>query len=114
MFPKVMVYLRDFVTKDWSLPAERNRREDVGSQYIESLLKPYDPDLAKLVRESWLEYEDGPTPEAQYVKESDKYECMMQAYEYELQTYGEADLEEFQGLKSKITSPHGKVLLDLL
>jgi putative hydrolases of HD superfamily len=44
----------------------------------------------------------------------DKFECMVQAYEYEQRTYGEKDLEEFRGLSSNISSPEGKAWLDLL
>lgn len=39
---------------------------------------------------------------------------MVQAYEYEQRTFGEKDLEEFQGLSSKISSPEGKAWLELL
>lgn len=41
------------------------------------------------------------------MKEMDKFECMVQAHEYEQSTYGKKtkDFEEFQGHSSKITSP---------
>ena len=44
----------------------------------------------------------------------DKFECMVQAHEYELKTFGEKDLEEFQGLSPKISSPQGRAWLELL
>ena len=48
------------------------------------------------------------------MKEMDIFECLIQAYEYELQTYGEKDLNEFQGLSSKVHSPQGQEWLALL
>lgn len=51
---------------------------------------------------------EGKTPEAQWVREMDKFECLLQAYEYEQWTYGEKNLEEFQGQVAKIHSWEGK------
>ena len=48
------------------------------------------------------------------MREMDKFECLIQAHEYEQRTYGEKDLDEFQGLSSKISSPEGIAWLDLL
>lgn len=56
------------------------------------------------MRELWLEYEKGETREAKWVKEMDKLECLTQAFEYEQRTFGEKNLEEFQGLNAKIYS----------
>jgi hypothetical protein len=44
----------------------------------------------------------------------DKFECLVQAFEYEQRTHGEKNLEEFQGLSSKIESDEGKAWLKLL
>ena len=55
--------------------------------------------------ELWLEYEKGETGEAQWVREMDKLECLVQAHEYEQKTFGKKDLTEFQGLSAKIHSP---------
>ena len=63
---------------------------------------------------AWVDYEEGRTPEARYMREMDKFECLIQAHEYEQRTYGEKDLDEFQGLSSKIGSPEGMAWLDLL
>eukprot|EP00638_Chattonella_subsalsa_P005853 CAMPEP_0117751644 /NCGR_PEP_ID=MMETSP0947-20121206/11104_1 /TAXON_ID=44440 /ORGANISM="Chattonella subsalsa, Strain CCMP2191" /LENGTH=220 /DNA_ID=CAMNT_0005570077 /DNA_START=260 /DNA_END=922 /DNA_ORIENTATION=- len=40
-------------------------------------------DIANEIRELWLEYEDGTSPEAAYVKDLDKFEMILQADEYE-------------------------------
>ncbi|OJD10714.1 hypothetical protein AJ78_08351 [Emergomyces pasteurianus Ep9510] len=43
-----------------------------------------------------------------------KFECLVQAHEYEQMTYGRGDFEEFQGLSSKIKSLKVKKWLALL
>ncbi|KAL9118279.1 MAG: hypothetical protein Q9187_005177 [Circinaria calcarea] len=92
----------------------KHKLEDSGFRYIRSLLDPAKPNLGKELRDAWLEYEQGKTAEAQWIRDMDKFECMVQAHEYEQRTYGEKDLEEFQGLSSKITSSKGKEWLALL
>ena len=63
---------------------------------------------------AWVDYEEGRTAEARWMREMDKFECLIQAHEYEERTNGEKDLEEFQGLSSKISSLEGKAWLELL
>jgi putative hydrolases of HD superfamily len=71
-------------------------------------VKPCHPEFAKDLMAAWLDYEEGRTPEGRWVRQMDKFECLTQAFEYEQRTHGTADLEEFQGLSSKITSPEGQ------
>jgi putative hydrolase of HD superfamily len=78
------------------------------------LLKHFNPILGEKIRAAWEEYEAGVTPEARWVREMDKLDCLIKAFDYELQTYGEKDLEEFQSLTPKITSEEGKAWLRLL
>ena len=75
-----------------------------GFQYLESLLRPYSPKAAECMTELWLEYEKGETREAKWVRQMDKLDCLIQAFDYERETFGEKDLEEFQGLRKKIDS----------
>src|SRR5699024_5754775 len=82
--------------------------------YIASLLRPVDASLANKVRDAWLDHDHGRTPEGRFMKEMDKFECLVQAHEYEQSTYGTKDLGEFQGLSSNITSPVGLEWLKLL
>ncbi|KAH8792189.1 hypothetical protein F5882DRAFT_81210 [Hyaloscypha sp. PMI_1271] len=98
------------------MPKERKHKlEDFGIRYIESLLKPFNPILGPKIRAAWEEYEEGTTPEAQFVRECDKLECLVQAHEYELRTNREQEgLQEFQGLISKIKSEEGKAWAALL
>ncbi|KAJ5092383.1 hypothetical protein NUU61_007253 [Penicillium alfredii] len=72
--------------------------------YLESLLQVYNPERAKEISMLWLEYEKGETPEAKWVREMDKFECLVQAHEYEQRTFGQKDLSEFQGLSAKVHS----------
>ncbi|KAJ6004674.1 hypothetical protein N7540_013043 [Penicillium herquei] len=88
------------VPKDRKYAMENN-----GFRYLENLLLAYSPTKAKSTRDLWLEYETGETPEAKWVKEMDKLECLIQAHEYEQRTFGQKDLGEFQGLMAKIHSP---------
>jgi len=82
------------------------------------LLQLVDPKLGADIRAAWEEYENGNTPEAtpegRWVREMDKFECMIQAHEYEQSTYGEQNLEEFQGQIKYIHSKEGKEMLELL
>ena len=94
--------------------AHKFKLEDFGTRYIQSLLNPVRPTLGTQIRTAWLEYEEGKTAEARFIREMDKFECMIQAHEYEQRTFGEKDLEEFQGLSSKISSNEGKAWFDLL
>ena len=78
-------------------------------------MRPYDPNLATKVKDAWVEYDKGETPEAKWVKEVDKMDCMVEAFDMELKTCGNKGLEEFfQTLTRKITSEKGKVWLRLL
>lgn len=60
----------------------------------------------------WHEYEAQVTPEAIYVHEMDKFECMMQASEYERMSG--KNLEGFQKQERKITSFQGRELVEAL
>lgn len=64
-------------------------------------MKPCNPTLGREIRIARLEYEIGKTAEARWVREMDKLECLIQAHEHEQRTFGEKDLEEFQGLSLK-------------
>lgn len=82
--------------------------EQNGFEYLENLLRPYSSQTAREIRELWEEYEKGVTPEAKWVRDMDKFDCLVQAHEYEQRTYGLKDLTEFQGQSSKIHSAEAK------
>jgi 5'-deoxynucleotidase YfbR-like HD superfamily hydrolase len=75
-------------------------------EYITNLVRPCSGKFADELIDLWEDYEHGRTPEGQFMKEMDKFECLTQAFGYEQRTFGEKQgLEEFQGLTSKIKSP---------
>ena len=82
--------------------------EQNGVQYLGSLLQSYSPDKAAEMLSLWEEHEEGKSPEARWVREMDKFECLLQAHEYEQRTYGEKNLDEFQGQVAKVQSQEGK------
>jgi 5'-deoxynucleotidase YfbR-like HD superfamily hydrolase len=82
--------------------------EHNGFQYLHNLLQTYSPKTATKISELWLEYEQGKTPEAKWVKEMDKFECLVQAHEYEQKTFGKKDFGEFQGQLKHIHSKEAK------
>jgi putative hydrolases of HD superfamily len=75
------------------------------------LVKLSNAKLGGEIRAAWLEYEEGKTAEARFIRENDKFECLIQAFEYEQRTHGKKDLEEFQGLSSKVVSSEGKSII---
>lgn len=98
------------------VPKDHKRNlECLAFQYIEELVKPYNPEVAKEIVSAWTEYEEGKTAEAQWVKEMDKLECLIQAFEYEkTEGFDKNVLGEFQSLSSKITSAEGTQWLCIL
>eukprot|EP01025_Chloroclados_australasicus_P000939 TRINITY_DN103125_c0_g1_i1.p2 TRINITY_DN103125_c0_g1~~TRINITY_DN103125_c0_g1_i1.p2 ORF type:complete len:195 (+),score=24.00 TRINITY_DN103125_c0_g1_i1:202-786(+) len=71
---------------------EKHRLEKEAIERIQELLGR-DSEGAKEVGQLWKEYENGETSEARIVKDLDKLEMILQAYEYE-KDHGE-DLQEF-------------------
>lgn len=88
----------DPVTKE-----EKHRRELATIEYLcEELIKPYNEKAAEEIKEDWLEYENISSLEARYVKDIDKYEMLVQCFEYERAYNGEKDLEQFWRAVSSI------------
>ncbi|KAH8592663.1 HD domain-containing protein [Bisporella sp. PMI_857] len=106
----------DLTPHDGVSKAEKFKLEKFGFKYIQSLLNKVNPELGQELMDLWVEFEDSKTPEAKWMHEVDKFECMIQAHDYEQQTYGEKDLEEFQGPynAAEIISPRAKDDLRLL
>jgi hypothetical protein len=90
--PLVLIML--YYHKSNRLLAEKFKLEEFGFKYIQSLLKV---NPGRGLVDLWVEFEESETPEAKWMHEVDKFECMIQAHDYELQTDGEKDLDEFQG-----------------
>ncbi len=71
---------------------------------IKKIFSNLPPDQAEAFYALWLEYEQGSTPEGLIVKDIDKYEMMLQAYQYEGK-YPDVDLTEFFKSSEKIKTP---------
>eukprot|EP01104_Vermistella_antarctica_P001373 TRINITY_DN11417_c0_g1_i1.p1 TRINITY_DN11417_c0_g1~~TRINITY_DN11417_c0_g1_i1.p1 ORF type:complete len:214 (+),score=42.73 TRINITY_DN11417_c0_g1_i1:52-642(+) len=85
----------DGVTKEDKYELEMNAMQDIanslGSDYV---------DLGTELKELWLEYETASSKEAKVVKDLDKFEMLMQAYEYELEQNVPLD-QFFDGVDDK-------------
>jgi hypothetical protein len=79
--------------------------EQNGFEFLTTLLQEHSPEKAAEISSLWEEYEEGKSAESRWVKQMDKFECLIQAHEYEERTFGEKDLSEFQGQSEKIESP---------
>nr|CAG8534239.1 8181_t:CDS:10 [Entrophospora candida] len=72
--------------------SEKNRRESEAMKHLcKELLD--DSQQSKEIFDLWQEYEDGISNEAKFVKDLDKFELILQAFEYEQSQ--NKDLEEF-------------------
>ncbi|KAL6366224.1 hypothetical protein LRP88_00069 [Fusarium phalaenopsidis] len=91
-------------------PEQKSQLEGRAWRFIKEYLEHYDKPTAQLIYDLWLEYENPASPEGRWVKQADKLECVRQAVDYEEQ-FPDLDLEEFQGLESKITLPDLKLWL---
>ncbi|RHZ75909.1 hypothetical protein Glove_208g56 [Diversispora epigaea] len=92
--------------------AEKNRREfEAMRQMCTNLLEnsPQSQEIFAL----WQEYEDNSTNEAKFVKDIDKFEMIIQAYEYEQSE--NKDLEQFfESTKGKFNHPEVKCWVEEL
>ncbi|CDR40067.1 CYFA0S04e02916g1_1 [Cyberlindnera fabianii] len=87
----------DPVTKD-----EKHRRELATIEYLAELVKKYDQERGEEIMECWLDYEEIRTREARYVKDIDKFEMLVQCFEYEKKFKGEKRLDQFWSARSSV------------
>ncbi|CCC69928.1 hypothetical protein NCAS_0D03470 [Naumovozyma castellii] len=88
----------DITPLDPMTKEEKHHREWVTVQYLaNTLVKPYNEDAAREISEDWLTYENGTGLEGQYCKDLDKYEMLVQCFEYEQKYNGEKNLDQFWG-----------------
>ncbi|SMN18980.1 similar to Saccharomyces cerevisiae YGL101W Putative protein of unknown function [Maudiozyma saulgeensis] len=84
---------------------EKHLRELSTIEYLcNELVKPYNPIAADDILAAWHEYEDQTTIEAKYVKDLDKFEMLVQCFEYERMYEGKKDLSQFYGCLNEITT----------
>lgn len=90
--------------------SEKERMESEAMNTLKSMLKDY-PEAAEEMVELWSEYAKAETPEAQFVKDLDKLEMIMQADEYEEQQ--NVDLQQFfDRTKGVFRTPFARALSD--
>jgi putative hydrolase of HD superfamily len=99
----------DGVTKE-----EKHRREEDTIIYLSELVKKYDVDAGVEILEYWLDYENIRTLEARYVKDIDKFEMLLQSFEYEKRFKGEKRLDQFWGARSSVKTDEIKSWVDEL
>ncbi|KTA95860.1 HD domain-containing protein [Nakaseomyces glabratus] len=75
---------------------EKHRREMETINYIsETLIKPFNEEAAEEIKSLWYSYENITSLEARYVKDIDKYELLVQCFEYEKQHKGKLNFQSF-------------------
>lgn len=95
----------DTVTKE-----EKHRREYETIKYLSSLVKKYDESNGEEILQFWLDYEEIRTLEARYVKDIDKFEMLLQCFEYEKSHKGSKRLDQFWSAISSIKTDEFKSL----
>lgn len=94
---------------------EKGKREYKTILYLSDIVSHYNPEFSKSMVELWLDYEEQRNLEAKIVKDIDKYELLLSAFQYEMQYKGEKDLTEFFSARNLIkTAEVGKIADELL
>ncbi|SCU77897.1 LADA_0A02762g1_1 [Lachancea dasiensis] len=88
---------------------EKHRRELATIKYLcDELIEPYNPEAAREILEDWLAYENITSLEARYVKDIDKFEMLVQCFEYEKNAGGKRDLDQFWSALNSIKTEEVK------
>ncbi|CEP22144.1 unnamed protein product [Cyberlindnera jadinii] len=87
---------------------EKHRRELATIEYLSQLIGNYDPSTGDEILQFWLDYEEIRTLEARYVKDIDKFEMLLQSFEYEREFKGTKNLDQFWGARSSIKTDEVK------
>lgn len=90
-------------------PSEKHRREEEAMKHITKLVGPAGNELYLLFQE----YEEQSTPEAKFVKDIDRFDMVLQAFEYEKRQKKPHDLEAFfESTRDKFDHPLVKSLVE--
>ncbi|SCU96860.1 LAMI_0F07998g1_1 [Lachancea mirantina] len=82
---------------------EKHFRELSTIEYLcNELIKPNNAEAAAEIMQDWLAYENVSSLEARYVKDIDKFEMLVQCFEYEKKYNGTKDLTQFWSAMSSI------------
>ncbi|QPG74516.1 hypothetical protein FOA43_001846 [Brettanomyces nanus] len=103
----------DIVPQDPNVKkAEKHSREYKTIQFLSEVIKPYNENFSKEIVDLWLDYEYQRNLEGTIVKDIDKYELLVQTFEYE-RLHG-IRMDEFYNCKSLIKHEEMKRLTDEL
>ncbi|KAF6007619.1 hypothetical protein HII13_004167 [Brettanomyces bruxellensis] len=91
---------------------EKHEREYSTVKYLASVIEPYNPAFSKELVDLWLDYEYQRTFEGTIVKDIDKYELLLQTFEYE--RLHNIHLDEFYSCQAVIKNPEMKRLAERL
>jgi 5'-deoxynucleotidase YfbR-like HD superfamily hydrolase len=84
---------------------DKYRRESLAVEYLSCLVRESNTDFAAEIRALFEEFEACKTPEAQFVKQIDAFECLVQAEEYEERAHEDHRFRDFLHLEARVTSP---------
>ncbi|OJD28532.1 hypothetical protein ACJ73_00059 [Blastomyces percursus] len=93
----------DGINKD-----EKYLRERLAIMFLSCLVHHFNPKCARSIMDLWLEFEKGTTKEAILVRDFDRLECLVQAFEYE-RSQG-VNLQDFLTEADRIRTPEVKSL----
>lgn len=103
----------DITPKDPTVgKAEKHDREYKTIKYLSSIVEPYNPKYAEELTNLWLDYEYQRNPEGSIVKDIDKYELLIQTFEYE--RLHNRKLDEFYSCRAVIKHKEIQNLADKL
>eukprot|EP01135_Chromosphaera_perkinsii_P009755 Nk52_evm20s1869 gene=Nk52_evmTU20s1869 len=92
----------DGVSKEKKFQMEKDAMVKIENDLSESIHRAY----AREFHDLWEEYEQNTTPESKFVKDLDKFEMILQAYEYEQAENRHGELESFfASTKGKFQHP---------
>ncbi|ODV84502.1 hypothetical protein CANARDRAFT_29048 [[Candida] arabinofermentans NRRL YB-2248] len=72
---------------------EKHKREYNTILYLSKIIKPYNAEFSNEIIELWLDYEEQRNFESIIIKDIDKYELLIQTFEYEMSN--DVKLDEF-------------------
>lgn len=94
---------------------EKHLRELAAIEYIcDEIVSRYNPAAGQEIKDRWLDYEDQRCLEAIYAKDLDKFEMLVQCFEYEKLHKGEKNLQQFYGCVDQITTEEVQTWLQAL
>ena len=100
----------DITPMDGVAKSEKSRRESTTMDYFtKSLLGRVNGGITgKELQDIWQEYEDSETLESKFVHDIDKFELILQMFEYEKEKEGKLDLGEFSWVATRVQLPEIK------